>query len=478
MRRRILTVLAAVALCVCMLPSTAYADRWTNLKWDNIQMATVKPPLKVRVRQTFTAGDIFPGRGKLSGDDIIWDSAGGILAAGSYPFYAVASGRVTVYLKDDMNVSRDVIVSGELMLSQEEIWVGLQQTAQLKATYNGVPVEGKRIEWQIQNASVASVTGEEDSTVRGKAKGETYLTARYNGETAVCEVIVDSGSPWEKPRHTGLVKKGEEWVYLQNGRYNKTYTGLGMCDNQWFYVNQGALDASYTGFTDFEGSSYLVCNGRACTELNSLQQNPADGGFYFLAGGRWQKHTGWAEYDSHWFILADGQPDTGKTGLVEYNGGVFAAAGGQVLTDYSGLFLNAGTGIVNPDNRWYFLSNGQVQKQYSGLALYDRHWFYIQNGVLEDRFTGIIAHNGGEFYVINGELADDYTGIVFYNGKRYLVVQGQVRYDYGTGRRVWIDATAKKYHDQSDCSGMDAAFQVSIEMAEELGRTACKKCVR
>ena len=58
---------------------------------------------------------------------------------------------------------------------------------------------------------------------------------------------------------------------------------------------------------------------------------PADQKFYFLAEGRLQKHTGWAEYDDHWFILKEGQPDTAQTGLVEYNGGTFAAAAGQVL---------------------------------------------------------------------------------------------------------------------------------------------------
>ncbi len=259
---------------------------------------------------------------------------------------------------------------------------------------------------------------------------------------------------------------------------DRNYTGLALEEGEWIYFNEGVPDASYTGFVDYMDASYLVCNGRACTELNGLQQNPADQKFYFLAEGRLQKHTGWAEYDNHWFILKDGQPDTGQTGLVEYNGGLFAAAAGQVLTDYSGLFLNAGDGIVNPDNRWYFLSNGQVQKQYSGLALYDGHWFYVQNGMLADSLTGIVPHDGAEFYVINGEVAGDYTGAVNYAGKNYLVIKGQVDYDNGTGQKVWIDLTAAKYHLRRDCSGMDNAFQVSVEKARELGRTACKKCFK
>lgn len=59
-----------------------------------------------------------------------------------------------------------------------------------------------------------------------------------------------------------------------------------------------------------------------------------------------------------------------------------------------------------------------------------------------------------------------------------IVSQGQVDYDEGVGEAVWIDDTAAKYHRRKDCSGMDAAYQVSLERAIKLGRTACKKCFR
>lgn len=475
MKGKVLVMLAALALAVCMLPSTAYADRWMELDRDNIQKPSIEPPLEVQVGESFTANDIFPGKGFLGRNDITWQETSRILAD-CYPLHATASGRIAVYLKSDMNVSRDVIVTGALMLSEQELWLDYQKTKQLKVTYNGEPVDGTEVRWQSRNSSVAAVSS--DGTVRASGAGETYITALYNGEAAVCEVIADSGTQWVVPRYTGLRKEDGEWIYIQNGRYNRNYSGLAMYEGEWIYFNQGAPDASYTGFVDYKDVPYLVCNGRACTELNGLQQNPADQKFYFLAEGRLQKHTGWAEYDDHWFILKEGQPDTAQTGLVEYNGGTFAAAAGQVLTDYSGLFLNAGAGIMAPDNQWYFLSNGQVQKQYSGLALYDGHWFYVQNGVMADKLTGIVPHDGAEFYVINGEVASGYTGVVNYSGKQYLVIKGQVDYDNGTGQKVWIDMTAAKYHLRRDCSGMDDAFQVSVEKARELGRTACKKCFR
>lgn len=43
---------------------------------------------------------------------------------------------------------------------------------------------------------------------------------------------------------------------------------------------------------------------------------------------------------------------------------------------------------------------------------------------------------------------------------------------------VWVDATAKKYHRKSDCSGMDKAYQVTKEEAIAMGKDACKKCFK
>lgn len=43
---------------------------------------------------------------------------------------------------------------------------------------------------------------------------------------------------------------------------------------------------------------------------------------------------------------------------------------------------------------------------------------------------------------------------------------------------VWVDDSAAKYHKKSDCSGMDAAYQVSKEEAEAMGKTPCKRCYK
>ena len=44
------------------------------------------------------------------------------------------------------------------------------------------------------------------------------------------------------------------------------------------------------------------------------------------------------------------------------------------------------------------------------------------------------------------------------------------------GGQVWLSATGTKYHSKPNCSGMDAAYQVTKSEAEAMGKTPCKRC--
>ncbi len=41
---------------------------------------------------------------------------------------------------------------------------------------------------------------------------------------------------------------------------------------------------------------------------------------------------------------------------------------------------------------------------------------------------------------------------------------------------VWIPKSGSKYHSKSTCSGMKNPSQVSLDVAQSLGYTPCKKC--
>ena len=71
---------------------------------------------------------------------------------------------------------------------------------------------------------------------------------------------------------------------------------------------------------------------------------------------------------------------------------------GKIMKHVSGLAQDPVTG------KWYFLAEGQVQKQHTGLALYDGKWFYVIKGEFANTYTGYVTHDGSKFYVVKGEV--------------------------------------------------------------------------
>ncbi len=179
--------------------------------------------------------------------------------------------------------------------------------------------------------------------------------------------------------------------------------------------------------------------------------------------------------DGNWWYYNNDKLDTTKDGMVDYNGGLFVVIDGLVRKDFMGMchveFLNV--------DKWYFFSQGQVQKDWNGFAEYDNHWFYLNKGELasnangfyqygeglflvaagqikaeysglyqntqgskadnkwyflaggqvQEQYTGLALYDGEWFYLQNGCLAEDYTGYVEYNGGTFYVVNGMVKAD-------------------------------------------------
>ena len=96
--------------------------------------------------------------------------------------------------------------------------------------------------------------------------------------------------------------------------------------------------------------------------------------------------------------MSSGKLDTGKAGIVDYDGGRFFVAAGRLLREVTGLIMDpAGSG-------WYYCSAGQIHAGYTGLAYYDNAWFYVVNGKLDADFTGEVEYDGAKFMVVNGQM--------------------------------------------------------------------------
>ena len=171
-------------------------------------------------------------------------------------------------------------------------------------------------------------------------------------------------------------------------------------DGIWRVYDRNVFDP-VTGIVDYGGGRFLVLEGVLASEVNGLIL--IDGSWYYLSNGQVQdQYTGLALYDGEWFYITEGILDTRKNGLTVYNGGLFLVAAGQIRKDVSGLWLNAEA--IGGDGSWYYLSNGQVQNQYTGLSQYDGEWFYIMNGRLAVEYTGTVYYDGHIFWVVNGQV--------------------------------------------------------------------------
>ena len=136
------------------------------------------------------------------------------------------------------------------------------------------------------------------------------------------------------------------------------------------------------------------------------------------------KYTGLCQQDNKWVYLTDGELDTEKYGFVEYNGGRFLVAHGTIAK-VDGLAMDPDSGD------WYFCSGGQIC-DYSGLAMYDNEWFYVQNGKLNTEFSGLVPYNSGWFYVAAGRIVREANGLVIdpNTGIWYFCSFGQIQTQY------------------------------------------------
>ena len=149
----------------------------------------------------------------------------------------------------------------------------------------------------------------------------------------------------------------------------------------------------HTGNYSFELAPSSVISGDA----NGLILY--EGEWIFVANGVIQsQHTGLALYDGEWFYINKGKLDTTINRLVEYDGGLFVVAVGRIVREVNGLWQNPADGL------WYYVAEGQVQKQYTGAAQYDGSWFYIIEGKLASNFNGTIVYDGATFKVVAGQL--------------------------------------------------------------------------
>ena len=157
--------------------------------------------------------------------------------------------------------------------------------------------------------------------------------------------------------------------------------------------------------------------------------------------------------DEEWRLYEGGKVKEDFTGIYGYNGGEFYLDKGVLQDEANGLNLVKGT--------WYFLSQGQVQRE-DGFAEYDDNWFMIDNGELDENANGLYTYKTDEgegvflfaagrlrtdvnglwqdhfgtygpadtwYFLADGQVVD-YTGVAEYNGSFFVVEKGVFNNNY------------------------------------------------
>ena len=167
-------------------------------------------------------------------------------------------------------------------------------------------------------------------------------------------------------------------------------------DGVWRLYKNGVFQSGFNGIVRYNNGEFFVANGLLCKNANGL--NLWDSVWYYLSQGQIQRqHNGFAEYNKNWFMIRNGELEESANGLYPYDGSRFLFSVGRLRRDVNGLWQNPS------DNKWYYLSGGQVTK-HTGVASYDGEFFKVNSGVLDTNYTGAVVYDGASFRVAKGQL--------------------------------------------------------------------------
>ncbi len=329
---------------------------------------------------------------RYNGESFTWSSSNTKVAtvdeAGTITAKGAGSATITCTAKDGRKLTVAVTVKTKLTLSSSTVSLITGNSSTVTVYADGVKSSASNYTWTSSNTKVATV----DTTgkITGVAAGSATITCKASdGRTLTVAVTVTE-------KANGLTYVNGKYIWYTDGVKDTSKTGLVPFDGQWFYIVKGEM-SNFSGFVKYDGETFYVAAGRMVAEASGLVEY--NGEWYFVASGRVvSEYTGLAEYNGAWFYVANGKMDTTKKGMVEYNGGLFYVGAGKIMKHVSGLAQDPVTG------KWYFLSEGQVQKQHTGLALYDGKWFYVVKGEFANTYTGYVTYDGSKFYVVKGEV--------------------------------------------------------------------------
>ncbi len=185
-----------------------------------------------------------------------------------------------------------------------------------------------------------------------------------------------------------LVSNIDGWWYMRNGWKQDTSGLVKIDDKNWYSLVSGRLQVSANETIGYTGSTWVYMkDGISNTGYTGLVQN--ENGIYWVTNGviNWN-----------------------YTNIVKDTIGV---ADGGWLYMKNGAFYSSADTVAKNDNGWWKIRDGLVDFNYNGLAKNDNGWWYISGGAVNFNYNGAVQNEKGIWYVSGGKVDFYFNGAAY-----------------------------------------------------------------
>ena len=266
----------------------------------------------------------------------------------------------------------------------------------------------------------------------------------------------------------GLVKIGNDWRVVINGKIDYNYTGIATNQNGTWFVKNGTIKYDYTGhYTDKNGKTYIIEKNKVMTSLKTVMKidniwrmvingvvdynytgiGTNDLGTWLIEKGKVTfEFTGTyfegdkayiieaskvkaevkklgislIKIDTTWRVAVNGYIDYNYTGVVSNQNGTWLVRNGTIKYDYTGNY-------TDKDGKTYIIEKSQVMTNLNKVIKIDNIWRMVVNGVVDYNYKGIGTNENGTWYLENGKVGFDYTGTKFEGNNAYIIEESKVK---------------------------------------------------
>ena len=298
----------------------------------------------------------------------------------------------------------------------------------------------------------------DDTAKKDNTKTSGGVSASENTNGTAKNVFVKKGDDWvyyengvvskEKSDIVyGVIDKKEGWYYIEEGKAILTHSGVDHNKNGWWYVKKGMVDFTYNGFAKNKNGWWYIEDGKVTFKKNSVILGKVNGeeAWWNVKESKVVFNETIEQNENGWWYIKDGKVDFTKTSIEHNQNGWWYVKKGKVDFSYNGFAKNK--------NGWWYIENGKVTFTKNDVILgkvkgeeawwnvkgskvifnetieQNRNgWWYIKDGKVDFTKTSIEHNQNGWWYVKNGKVDFGFTGFAANKNGWWYVEKGKVTF--------------------------------------------------